>query len=160
MRSHTPVAGQLSPLLIVPDYTELLPTLKTAVSSGTARMVWPIDTSVPLVLPGMRSHTPVAGPTRFLSAVEQLLQQMIKAVSLNVLHQQRVSSPNTPTLETAEYSSCALMESRGNHNVRWARYLTPGLETVLTGSVLTLKQSLNVLLIMLQLMVCDPSNKH
>merc|ERR1719206_1176549 len=140
----------------------------------------------------MRSHTPVAGPTRFLSAVEQLLQLMIKAVSLNVLHQQRVSSPSTPTLETAEYSSCALMESlgtplmhkknilqspstptletaeysscalmesQGSRNVRLARCLIPGLETVLTGSVLNSKQSLNVLLIMLQLMVCDPSNK-
>merc|ERR1711955_129631 len=49
---------------------------------------------------------------------------------------------------------------QGSHNVHWARCLTPGLETVLTGSVLTLKQSLNVPLIMLQLMVCDPSNKH
>merc|ERR1711892_745460 len=88
-----------------PDFMEHMVILKTAVSFGTVKMVLQTDMSVPLALLLTKCVTGACGPTRFLSAVALLFQQMTKVVNSSVPLPLTGSSPSMPTPQTVGYTS-------------------------------------------------------
>ena len=146
--------SHLSPLLTVPDYMEHMQTLRIVESSGTVRMVMPIDTSVHQALLLIRTAVSACGRLRFLTVPALSFLLMTKGVNSSAQHKVLLAhSPSTPTQLTAGSISSALMGSPESRVVLLEKFLMLDQDPVRMGSAQTQSLCLNVLTTMLAVMM-------